>query len=983
MSNRDFSSRAPVLIALLINVMPVVAQQSQLDLRELVIGKNTERKVLDQQEVHAYSIQMKRDQALRVNFRERGADVTAVIVRVSNEQKVSAVTNFGSGFMEESLTLIADQDGVYALVVRAERVTDINVEGRYEYSASLKNVATDDDRRRVNAERLMEEGSRLLEGNDRNGLILAVSKFEESLRTWQTLADKYWAEIVRGSLGNAFFKLGDFGKAELYLKQVLKTFEESKNDPAIAAMSINLGGLYVAHQDMKAATPYLSRAFEISKRLGDKRAESLLGLLGVANVGAADAVGAAKGHDFDRELASARAKNDKLTEALLWARTLFHYVVEEDSIKDEDQRVLFERAEREAIPLMKSVKNRDIESQILVALGIGFYDLTLGLNSGERADRDNKAKSMNYVRQAIILAKAQNNSLIQSLAYNQLNLFYDGDNDRLAIFFGKKAVSSLQGLRQDLKLIDRESQQDVARKLEEAYGSLAEDLFNEGRFAEAHQLINFGRDQEFFDFQRVANENPIGLTLTSRESENEELLNSAVQRIVTKYSTVPDSDYQAAGNELKITLDRLEQNFNSSPSARDTSSNVPDTSDLQSALRELSAKTGRKFAAIYLFADIDQLLLITPEGISGFTSGPLKTEDLSTYVPAGQADEYILDFLETLRSPNLDPRPLGARIYNTIFKTRQVLNGNTTDVTLENRLARYQPDVLLWSLTGNVRYVPVAALYDLERKQYLVEKYQNAVFTRARKERFLGEPKPWTRGVGFGTSVAYPGFRQLPDVPNELSAIFGDVATKQSGFFKGQVFLDRAFTRMSFLAIQQIKPVLIHIASHFRFQPGDSQNSFLLLGDGNKFSLFDLQHSPNLFAGVDLLTLSACETAAQQSGANGREVDAFAELAQRLGASSVLATLWPISDEGTSKLMTEFYRLRREDASIPKSEVLQRAQLNLLYGKSSAEDRRRQASSAAVAMKNAKDRIQFEPSVDAPYEHPFYWAPFVLFGSSR
>jgi len=365
-------------------------------------------------------------------------------------------------------------------------------------------------------------------------------------------------------------------------------------------------------------------------------------------------------------------------------------------------------------------------------------------------------------------------------------------------------------------------------------------------------------------------------------------------------------------------------------------------------------------------------------------------EELSKRQAANDAsladEEVVLEFLKVLSRPDYDPRPLGAQIYRTIFKSKELVSGNRTDNTLEAELATGRIDVLLWSLRGNLRYVPMGAIYDGDRREYLIEKFQNAVFTRAHKERFLVEPKRWTQGVGFGTSTAYPGFASLPGVLNEISAIFGDTARGQQGLFSGRVFLNQAFTRQVLLTIQQQKPSLVHIASHFKFQPGDSRNSFLLLGDGNRFSLFDMQQNLALFSGVDLLTLSACETAAQQSGANGKEVDGFAELAQRLGASSVLATLWKVNDNGTSTLMREFYRLRQENPGAAKSEILQKAQLNLLNGKSTADTgkrRRRSRSTEVAETDDERGRIPFTPAIEAPYEHPYFWAPFVIFGSSR
>lgn len=54
---------------------------------------------------------------------------------------------------------------------------------------------------------------------------------------------------------------------------------------------------------------------------------------------------------------------------------------------------------------------------------------------------------------------------------------------------------------------------------------------------------------------------------------------------------------------------------------------------------------------------------------------------------------------------------------------------------------------------------------------------------------------------------------------------------------------------------------LVHIASHFCFQSGNAEGSFQL-GDDSKFSLHDMSTYPGLYAGVDLLVLSACQTAA-------------------------------------------------------------------------------------------------------------------------
>jgi CHAT domain-containing protein len=83
-------------------------------------------------------------------------------------------------------------------------------------------------------------------------------------------------------------------------------------------------------------------------------------------------------------------------------------------------------------------------------------------------------------------------------------------------------------------------------------------------------------------------------------------------------------------------------------------------------------------------------------------------------------------------------------------------------------------------------------------------------------------------------------------------------------------------------------------------------------------------------------------------GADGREVEGFGWLAQRQGAKAVLATLWAVADESTSRFMQRFYRLR-EERGLSKAAALAEAQREFI-------------ASPALA-------------------HPFFWAPFILMGN--
>lgn len=90
--------------------------------------------------------------------------------------------------------------------------------------------------------------------------------------------------------------------------------------------------------------------------------------------------------------------------------------------------------------------------------------------------------------------------------------------------------------------------------------------------------------------------------------------------------------------------------------------------------------------------------------------------------------------------------------------------------------------------------------------------------------------------------------------------------------------------------------------------------SALLMGDGNLLTLAQIKKLPNLVGGVQVLTLSACNTGVGDNAGDGKEVEGFGVLAQRQGAKAVIASLWPVADASTSRLKRDFYRIRESGA---------------------------------------------------------------------
>jgi CHAT domain-containing protein len=301
---------------------------------------------------------------------------------------------------------------------------------------------------------------------------------------------------------------------------------------------------------------------------------------------------------------------------------------------------------------------------------------------------------------------------------------------------------------------------------------------------------------------------------------------------------------------------------------------------------------------------------------------------------------------------------------------------------VENDLKGAQATTLVWSLDDVLRYVPLAALYD--GKQYLVERYQNVVITTASAGNLKDQPQVsnW-RGAAMGVSKDYDHLGELKAVPGELdSVVHSDNMPDSHGPVPGVILLDDSFTETSMETSLEQHPPLVHIASHYVFQVGDDTKSYLLLGgketggQGFHLTLADLRDDQKMdFKGIELLTLSGCQTAVGSNDSDGREIDGLGITAQRKGAKAVVATLWPVDDASVGLLMATFYKLWVTTPGMTKVEALQQAQIALLHGAADPAGTPRSITAADSSASASNERPPF------PYANPFYWAPFILIGN--
>jgi CHAT domain-containing protein len=201
------------------------------------------------------------------------------------------------------------------------------------------------------------------------------------------------------------------------------------------------------------------------------------------------------------------------------------------------------------------------------------------------------------------------------------------------------------------------------------------------------------------------------------------------------------------------------------------------------------------------------------------------------------------------------------------------------------------------------------------------------------------------------------------------------------GVLPGTILLNGQFTEKAMEEQLSSQHTVVHIASHFVFNPGDDSQSYLLLsgkdegGAGFHLTVADFRDNQKLaLDNTDLLTLSACETGMSGNAGNGREVDGLGTTAQLKGAKAVISSLWEVDDISTGKLMADFYQRWVGGAgNVEKVEALRQAQLDLLL------DRVKPQAGTSGKKVDVDDFFKPPPI----FAHPYYWAPFVLMGNWR
>ncbi|MEH1827438.1 MAG: tetratricopeptide repeat protein [Nostoc sp.] len=836
--------------------------------------------------------------------------------------------------------------------------------------------------------------------NIRSQYSQAIKLYQEALTISQKLNNQTASLITLNNIGGIYKSQGQYDQALKYYEQSLAISKKISSLEDIAHSFNSIGSVYYLTGHYSQAIKFYQQSLTFAKTANDlKEQGNILNSFGIVYHDLGQYDEALK--YYQQALAIRRKISDKAGEGVTLNNIGFAYNAKKQyfqALSFYQQAVRVFRTIGKQSSLGNTLNNIGYTYQILGQYSHASKYLTEALSivqqTGDRSIVGETLDSIGtvYKNQGKFLQALT--SYQQALAIRKdigdrpgerITLANIGDvlvkqkQPQLAILFYKQSVNVTESIRKDLRPLPKEQQKAYTNTIADTYRSLADLLLQQDRILEALQVLDLLKVQEIDDYLH----NVRGNDITSRGVDvlpQEQQINRGFNDILTQQiilgrkleelKKTPVDKRTPDQKEQIIELEKKEAeiikeflNFLKSPEVigylEQINPNIRNqTLDLD-GLRTLSEdlqrlnRNGENAVLLYplILENRLELVVVTP-----YTPPTRST----IYVKKQVITQTITDFVEALKNPNSDVKIPAKKLYGWLIKP------------IEPGLAAAKAKTIIYAPDGQLRYIPLAALYD--GKQWLAERFNTNYITARSLTKLNIQPLPslqilagatTNRQIVNNVGSAPIRFKSLPFAGREVENLAAMIPTTKK-------LIDEQFNKKETI-YSLTNYSFVHLATHAFFVIGQPEDSFILLGDGDIITMPDIQTL--LLRNVDLVVLSACQTGIGGiNNGDGVEILGFGYQMQNAGARAAIASLWPVDDGGTQILMNTFYALLHQ-GNISKAEALRQAQAIMITGEfkliGSQQDR--------AILQSTRNNLS--PKVVNNLSHPHYWAPFFLIGN--
>jgi CHAT domain-containing protein/tetratricopeptide (TPR) repeat protein len=787
----------------------------------------------------------------------------------------------------------------------------------------------------------------------------ALALFQRNLQIKEELGNKHDIAIELSNIGNIYVYQGDKVRALEFYERALKLAEEVGDKANVSATLNSIGNLYHSQGNYAQALEYFQQSLKIKQEIGDK--------LGVAralnNIGVIYSVQGQYAQALDYLQQNVKIL-EELGDKLVLVEAL-HYIGGVYLLKGDYAEGL--AYEQKTLKRVEELGNNELLSEILVNISEGYLRLGQYQSATESAARAASLADQFGVPDVLWNAKT-----IAGKAHRALNQPDRARQDFL------ESIATIEKLRNEVAGGEQEQQRFFENKIapyqemvdlsvgqqkttealsyaERAKGRVLLDVLSSGRADITKAMTNdeLKRDRAFSADIASLNTQLERLKMQNKSSDAANT-QEQLDKLRLEYEAFQASLY-AAHPELKVQRGQSQlltpdEAAALLPDARTAVLEYVVTEDKSYlfVLRKDPAKSVNDKAAVQLTV---HTLNIKSSELAATTESfrqRVAERDLTVKQPARQLYDLLIKPAEReLRNVRkLCIVPDGA-LWNVPF---QALHNGEKGYLLEQYAVLYAPSL--------------SVLREMERRASKLsavhQPLANSSFRRvAITSTTHEEAQPRLLALGnpklSGETVAKVRFTRrdeplspLPDAEKEVNSL-----ALMYGPARSRVLIG-AQAREAVVKAEAGKYQVLHFATHATLDDRNPLYSRIILSrsedDKQDDGLLEAWELMKLDLNAELVVLSACETARGRV-ADGEGMIGMSWALFVAGSPAVVVSQWKVDSARSSELMIEFHRnLLRSPGALTKSEALRQAALKLLH---------------------------------SPYNHPAYWAGFILIGSDH
>ena len=768
----------------------------------------------------------------------------------------------------------------------------------------------------------------------------ALAYHEKNLKIIEELGDKSLLAGCLRNIGVCYDSQANYSRALEYYQKGLKLDEERADKSGIARSLNNIGVVYRLQGDFTQALDYLHRSLKIKEELrNDEDIASALGNIGEILIGRGDYTQALeyvqKGLILSEALGDQKGKAQALSSLGLLRTAEGNYAAALDYLQ-------------RALKLNQAMGDKANTAASLNSLGDVHFLLGRYAEAAELFDQSARLAKQINLGELVWLSNA-----LSGRAHHAMN-----QPERARQCF-LTAIDTIEELRGQVGGGEQDRQRSFENRLLPYRGMVGLSVEQKNE-ADALMYAERAKSRVLLDVLQIGRINITG-AMTREEQEREHELRAQtvslnVQLNREKQQQRPDN---AGIGELEARLQKARlahEAFQTGMYAAHPELKLQRGRMQPITMDQISSLIREAGTALLEFEVLeDKTFLFVATSKPGSAQARV---DLKIYIlPIKQKElaELTQRFGQSLAERRLTVQELGTRLYDSLLKpARTQLQGIRSLIIV--------PDDVLWRLPfqalqpSNGRYViedySVSYAPSLTVLREMMRQPMKASTSRALAMLLaFGNPSVGVETVEHAKALVRDGrLEPLPEAEREVKLLGQLYGPDQSRIYTG---LDAQEERFKAEAGNYR---IIHLATHGILNNASPMYSQLVLSrsqtNGREDGLLEAWEIMNMDLKADLVVLSACETARGRVGA-GEGIIGLSWALFVAGAPTTVVTQWKVDSGSSTELMLEFHRqlkinLQRK-GTLDSAAALRQAALKLLRSKR--------------------------------YDHPFYWAPFVVIGN--